>query len=194
MFTCRLQSANQVVIPKKEHFDEQVVDFAFKKIIETKTVDMETHFVYAGHFLLEEQLISRIFKKMHKYSIKKVMLTSIHLYRTELITQEKRDNYCNGNENEKKSINDDLESLFGDIRLDKEPDNVYVETYFLPMAPEKESEDYDSRSSFEMNQDENQAEMELSKSDSRYLHVYCTRRTYIIENSWKRKARRLFFL
>ena len=39
------------------------------------------------------------------------------------------DLYCKGNEDEKESVNDDLELLLEDIRLGEEPDD-FVTTYF----------------------------------------------------------------
>ena len=49
------------------------------------------------------------------------MLTRIHLERSALITKEKAESYFKGQEDEKDSVNDGLESLFEKIRLGKEP-------------------------------------------------------------------------
>ena len=76
---------------------------------------------------------------MKKHKIKSVMLTSICLERGELITKEKMESYCKGKKSEKDSVNDDLESLFENIRLGKEPDDC-VWTYFLPKLTEEELE------------------------------------------------------
>ena len=49
------------------------------------------------------------------------------------------ESYCKGEEDEKDSVNDDLESLFENIRLGKEPDE-FVVSYFLPKLTEEELE------------------------------------------------------
>ena len=69
---------------------------------------------------------------MKKHKIKSVMVTSIILARSKLITKEKMESYCKGEEDQKDSVNDDLESLFENIRLGKEPDER-VETYFMEL-------------------------------------------------------------
>ena len=50
--------------------------------------------------------------------------------RYELITKEGMESYCKGEEDRKDSVNDDLESLFEDFRLGKEPDD-WIFTYFF---------------------------------------------------------------
>ena len=50
-----------------------------------------------------------------------MMVSFMNMYRRKLITKEKMENYCKGKENKKSSINDDLESLYQDIRLGSEP-------------------------------------------------------------------------
>ena len=69
------------------------------------------------------------------------MVTSINLHKWRLITKERMENYCKGKEDEerKHSVNHDLESLFENIRLGKEPDE-WIHTYFLPKLTEKELE------------------------------------------------------
>ena len=93
---------------------------------------MKTHFIYAGHhyydywysFGREDRLKAIILNGMRKYKLKSVMVTSINLHKWRLITKERMENYCKGKEDEerKHSVNDDLESLFENIRLGKEPD------------------------------------------------------------------------
>ena len=72
------------------------------------------------------------------------MLTSIHLKKDKLLTKEEMESYCKGEEYEKKSVNDELESLFENIRLGKEP-NEYVRTYFLPQLTDEEMELVETR-------------------------------------------------
>ena len=60
----------------KEHFDEQVIDSAFNKIVESKTEYLETHFVYADDYYLVDYNISKlkslILKGIKKYNIRRV--------------------------------------------------------------------------------------------------------------------------
>ncbi len=58
---------------------------------------------------------------MKKHAIKSVMMTSIYSLRWNLITKEEMESYCKGEKSEKDSVNDDLESLFENIRLGKKP-------------------------------------------------------------------------
>ena len=99
------------------------------------------------------------------------MLTSIRLYRRKLITKEKMESYCKGEENQKYSVNDDLESLFRNIRLGKEPDEE-VWTYVLLKLTEEKLELVERRDtsylqtfSFGNRADLDETEMMLSESD-----------------------------
>ena len=114
---------------QKEKFDEQVIDSAFKRVVESsknlswfQLENIEIHFVYAGNYYFgtsEHRLGQFIVEGMTKYKIKKVMVTQICMSRLELITKEKVDDYCNGKMFEKESVNDDLESFFEDLRFGK---------------------------------------------------------------------------
>ena len=128
---------------------------------------------------------------MRKYKLKSVMVTTINLHRWRLITKERMENYYNGKEDRKRihSVNDDLESLFENIRLGKEPDEL-IRTYFLPKLTEKELElverkDRSYCQTFEewYSPDVNKREMMLSESDSKFVLSGCARRTFTIENS-----------
>ena len=131
---------------------------------------------------------------MKKHKIKSVMLTRIDLYRRELITKEEMESYCKGEKDEKDSVNDDLESLFENIRLGKESDE-FVKTYFLPKLTEEELELVERRDrtylqtlsegAFGRNPDVAQTEMMLSESDSKYVYATSHRRTFVIKNSSK---------
>ena len=151
---------------------------------------MEIHFVFAGDYddWNEDPLKSIILKGMKKYKIESVMWTALTMWRRNLITKEKMTNYCKGKEDVKESINDDLESFFEDIRLDKKP-NDYVSTYFLPKLTEEEldlveEKDYHFMNTFraEMLADVDKAEMETSESVSKFVYGYCWRETVTIEN------------
>ena len=158
---------------------------------------MEIHIVYAGRYYYyhnEDVLRSFILKGMKKKNIKKVMVTMINMLRRNLITKESMENFCNGKEYEKDSVNDDLENLFNDIQLGKEPDDD-VWTYFLPKLTRKElglveRKDYDFMNTFdfEMDADVDKAEMMLSESDSKFVHGYGLRRTLTIKSPGTKKS------
>ena len=125
------------------------------------------------------------------------MVTSIRLDRRRLITKEKMESYCNGEDSERKdSVNDDLESLFENIRLDKELDEG-VPTYFLPKLTGKELELVERRDpcylqtfSYEK-PDVHETEMLLSESDSKYVRGAAHRKTFVIQNSSENMAENL---
>ena len=116
------------------------------------------------------------------------MVTNYYLQRWELITKEKMESYCKGEQDEKDSVNDDLESLFENIQLGKEP-NENVVTYFLPKLTEEELELVERRDTsylktFKLpNPDVDETEMMLSESDSKYVRGESYRRTVCIKNS-----------
>ena len=154
---------------------------------------MKTHVVYAGRhywWTHENRLRSLILDGMRKYRIETVMMTMFNLRRKELITKEKMENYCNGKENDKDSVNDDLERFFGNLRLEK-PSEEYVRTYFLPKLTEAEMDLVDNKDTdyFDTltggllfsNVRENQ--MKQSGSDSKFVHGQCYRKTFTIKNS-----------
>ena len=104
------------------------------------------------------------------------------------------ESYCKGEQDSKDSVNDDLESLFENIRLGKEPDEE-VETYFLPKLTEEELELVERRDTSYLdtfssgNPDVDETEMMLSESDSKYVFGWSSRRTYVIENSSKKSLK-----
>ena len=153
---------------------------------------MEIHFVYAGGYYWyddEHRLRSFILKGMKKNNIKKVMVTSIRMSRYRLITKERMENFCNGKEDEKDSVNDDLENLFNDIQLGKKPDDN-LGIYYLPKLTkeeldlvERKDEDFMNTFGLGMNADVDKAEMLLSESDSKFVLGDCWRHTYTVEKS-----------
>ena len=119
------------------------------------------------------------------------MVTSIWLNRRNLITKEKMESYCKGDENEKDSVNDDLESLFENIRLGRET-NERVITYFLPKLTEEELKLVEGRDTsylqtFRWSNEADVAEtkMMLSESDSKYVQGLSFRRTFVIETPFE---------
>ena len=122
------------------------------------------------------------------------MVTIITLKRDNLITKERMESYCKGEEAYKDSVNDDLESLFENIRLGKEP-NEFVDTYFLPKLTKEELELVEKRDPSYLKTfirqmwvkafpfpDVPEAEMMLSESDSKYVFSVSWRKTFVIKN------------
>ena len=114
------------------------------------------------------------------------MVTSICMFRYNLITKETTEKYCKGEKDEKYSVNDDLESFFEDLRLGKELDE-WVETYFLPKLTEEEMELVEQKETNYLktllwpNPDVPEAEMLLSESDSKFLKGFGARQTFTID-------------
>ena len=180
--------------PQKEPFDKEVINSALQNISENLAKELKIHFVYAGYYYFynEDKLRSIILNGMKKHKIKTVMLTRIYLERIHLITKEKMESYCKGematrHGDYKDSVNDDLESLFENIRLGKEPDEE-VRTYFLPKLTEEELELVEGRDTSYLqtfgysNPDVDKTEMMLSESDSKYVQEWCYRKTFVIKN------------
>ena len=136
------------------------------------------------------------------YQIKSVMATTFYMWRHRLITKEKVDNYCKGKDVWQNSVNDDLDLLFEDLQLGKEPKED-IRTYFLPKLPKEElklveSKDIRYLRSFrcDKNPDVDEIEMQQSESDSKFINAFCRRRTLIIKNPFfisKNRKRRLSF-
>ena len=176
-----------------------VIDAAFKKIIKSKTKNMDIHFVYACDysrpFTKDYRLRSNILKGMKKYKFSKVMVTIIHLWRDRLITKEEMLYHCNGKKDTAgESVNEDIYSLFEDLCLGKVPDE-YVDTYFLPQLTEEEldlveqkNQNFMGTFNQMMNADVGKAVMAASKSDSKFVHGRGFRKTFTIENSSKQNV------
>ena len=151
----------------------------------------KTHFVYAGWYYESfdvDRLRSIILREMKNYKLKSVMVTMMFIRKYNLITKEEMANYCKGKRYEENSVNDDLESLFDDLRLKKEPFER-VETYFLPKLTAEELKLVERKDSSYLktfarsNFDVKEAEMRLSESNSKFVRARCSRRTFTIKNS-----------
>ena len=150
---------------------------------------MKLHFVCAckATDYYKDRLKEIILYEMEKYGIESVLLTFICMQRMDLITKEQMENYCFGKEAEKKSVNDDLEKFFEEIRLGKDHDE-FVETYFLPKLTEEELEliaakdpNYVSSFFLSPNPDVRESQMKLSESKSKFVRGQCYRKTIAIE-------------
>ena len=102
------------------------------------------------------------------------------------------ESFYKGEKRLKDSVNDDLESLFENIRVGKEPDE-FVVTYFLPKLTEEELELVERRDTsyfqtFRLGNvaDVGKTAMMLSESDSKYVNGQSWRTTFVIKNSSKK--------
>ena len=125
---------------------------------------------------------------MNKHTIKKVMVTKLGLFRENLITKEKMENYCKGEENVKQSVNDDLEFFVNDIRQNKVRIG-YTWTYFLPKLTkeelnlvERQTNNFMQTFLLGMRANVDKTEMEASKSDSKFVRGMGWRHTFILEH------------
>ena len=141
---------------------------------------------------------------MKENKINKVMVTYIHMYRSELITSEKMLKYCTlqitaDHLQKNRSVNDDFDLFFEDLRLGKEPDN-FVELYFLPKLTAEELKLVEQKDEnfmdtfYTNNPDVEKTEMAASESKSKFVYAWGRRITYTINYSSKWKVSGFRFL
>ena len=117
------------------------------------------------------------------------MLTILKMQRSRIITKEAMKKYSKGEEDMKDSVNDDLESLFENLRLGKEIDDKNVYTYFLPKLTEDELDLVERQDAsylqtfYRRDPDVKGNGMMFSESDSKFVSGIGYRRTFKIENS-----------
>ena len=120
-------------------FDKNIMNSALQKQSKNEANGEKIHLIFAlGDFrnILRDQpkLEPLIIEGMMKFQVKSVMVTFSSLIRNQLITQSAVEDYCKG---VYESINDDIQSVFDDIRLGLEPYEL-IRTYFLPKLTEEE--------------------------------------------------------
>ena len=127
----------------EERYDRKVIfsDLiysAFGEIAKNRAEDVEIHLVYAGFYYgpNQDEIKSFILRGMKMHKIKSVMVTFLSMMQNDFIDKREMEMYCKGEKNEKDSINDDLESLFQDLRVGNEPEKC-LKTYFLPKLTEE---------------------------------------------------------
>ena len=185
---------------QKEHFDKKIIDSASRKIAEDEDKELRAHFVYASdYYFWPDKLRSFILQGMKKYKIKSVMVTKITLHRNKLITKEVMEKFCKGEKYKKVSVNDDLESLFEDLRLGQKPKR-FTWSYFFPKLTKEEMElvekkDASYLQTFHKNDpDVKEAEMMASESDSKFVDGSGWRATFTMENSSSQNIFNCFYL
>ena len=109
--------------------------------------------------------------------------------RRELITKEAMEKHCKAEilSVVEDSVTDDLESLFEDLRLGKEPNKIAA-TYFLPKLTKEEMKLVERKETnylqtfWSQYPDVPEAEMMLSESDSKFVYGTGWRTTFTIKN------------
>ena len=136
---------------------------------------------------------------MKRYGIQSANLTLLNMRRIKLVTKENAKNAyrkkwkSDYGELIKNSINDDLENFFNNIqngkyiRYSEKQSKEYVQSFFTPkltdeelkLVEEKNEEHLQSYQDFyfKRNPDVDPAEMKRSDSESKYVKVWCYRRT-----------------
>ena len=176
----------------KEQSDKKVIHSVLRKNSENELKEMKTHFVYAGyHYSYGDRLKSFILEGIKECKIESVMVTSLYMRKFNLIRKETMEKYFNGEEDRKYSINDDLESIFEDLRFGKEPDKWNV-TYFLPKLTKEELELVEKKDTNYL-----QTFVLSGNLDVEFVNVYGWRETITIkntsENSFPLSFERLLF-
>ena len=137
------------------------------------------------------QLRLFLLELMKKYQIKSCMWTNIYMENTKLITKEQMESYCKGEQGLRQmSVNDDLESLFEDLQLGKEP-TYEAMTYYLPKLTEGEMALVETKdqnyfrkfatSAVSKNPDVDEFVMNISESESKYILGKSHRKSFKIE-------------
>ena len=181
----------------KSEIDTVTILDGIKRAAENQVEGYKCHFIFAGNaYWYDITLRPVISKGMTKYSINSAMVSVLSSARSYIITKKEVENHCKGNDDfSKLSVNDDLESLFEDIRLGKEPDDE-VQTYFLPKLTKEELKlveikDASYLETFQFqNPDVSEAEMKLSESDSKFVRGLGWRKTITIKNPSSQKILR----
>ena len=155
-----------------------------QKIVASKTEDLQTHIVFAGHPYnqRESQLRSIVLKGINKYQIKSVMWTHIEMIRDTLISKEEMENYLFANDFVTDSVIDDLESMYEDIQRTEEP-SAHAITYFLPKLTNEELELVERKDPCYSKTLQSGLEAFLSVSHLKFVRGICWRRTFRIENT-----------
>ena len=117
----------------------------------------------------------------------------VHLTRWRLITKEMMESYCKGEIvfGPTDSVNDDLESLFEDLKLGNEPDEQ-GSTYFLPKLTGAELKLVERKDPKYLDTfgytypDVPEADIKLSESNSKYIEGKGGRGTFTIEHQFSK--------
>ena len=191
----------------KDVFDDKVINHIFHSHRQTEIEqrDLELHFVYAGKFCedfhfnyddwywhkwIPDNLGSLLINGMERYKMESVKMTIINVQKRNLITYEEMKAYYSGHLRLKNSFNNELESLYENLRLGEAPVGK-ANTYFLPKLTEKE-EELVKRKSFQyfrtfyhsLDSDIIEYKMKLSKSVSKFAFCDCLSRTLILYSKY----------
>ena len=186
-------------IPVKEINDLEVFDAGIKSVSECEKDGLVPHFIYCGldYFrnIESTKRLQEIFlTKMRKYGIPSSIFTMMHMWRWKLVTKEKVKQAYEGKlkndtewNNHELSIHDDVETFFTNLEAQKEIQNEWVPSFFLPKLTEDELKLVEERNELHFctysshyngqNPDVNPEEMKKSDSRSKYVYGRCIRYT-----------------
>lgn len=177
-----------MIILQKENLDQIAFDSVFQKITEDGAKEMKIHFVYASryYYWYDAKLRTSILKGMKKYNVKSIMVTIINMLRAQLITKKEMEKYCKGHmySHRKYSVNDDVESVFEDLRLGKQRGGG-ASIYFLPKLTDEELEMTKRKDTayFQTFHESNPVVgSESGSKDMEFVKGYGARITFTIEN------------
>ena len=183
--------------PNKEWQDSEIFKAGLRAIAEAGLHESKIHFMYVGNYIeysrINSILESSIANGMKKYNINSVLLTTISQERERLITKEATEEYYDrkiqysydstmrhGPWNIKISVNDDLESLFEDLKIGRKVKKLEW-SYFLPELTEKDLQLVETR---------NESHLKTYICYWEPVHVYKTLYTYTGINWLKRRRPR----
>ena len=182
----------------KEQYDFGIINAALRNASTNR--ETATHFICATRYYsddhdppidLNSTFKHKFLEGMKKYRIKTAVLTKVEIFRDSLVTKETMIDYHKGKYKKEgcneHSLNDDLEILFGKMKLEQ-VNNEEVQTFCFPKLTNKEmklveSKDVNHLESYAATPaDVKEAEMKLSDSKSKFVDVSCSRKTIVFKN------------
>ena len=177
----------------KEMNDLKIIDTGVQSILDIEKDDLVPHFIYCGyHYLASKEIMRRLEKilleKMKIYGIRFAILTGLHMWRWKLVTKETVKKAYQGklkNDEDwkcyKRSIHDDLETFFSNLRDPKNIRNEHVLSFFTPQLTEEELKLVEERNEqhlstyVDLYPDVDDEEMKKSDSRSKFVQGICER-------------------
>ena len=188
--------------------DNDVIDAAFKSILDHGKHDLMPHFIYSGQYYSGpriQRLRGILLTKMKSYGIQSAVFTRVFMSRLNLVTKETvKKAYKGAMQNDKNwkyyqgSINDDLETFIINMQDQKSIKEEMAGSFFTPKLTEEEMKlvevrneehlrTYSAHSVFQLNPDVDVDEMKRSNSRSKFVHARCIRMTELLKAALKGK-------
>ena len=192
----------------KEMYDIDVIDTGVKSILDHGKDGLLPHFIYSGEYYYGTKRLEfreMLLTKMKSYRIQSAVLTKLTMWRRNLVTKETvKKAYKGAMKTEKVwnryegSINDDLETFFINLQDQETIKEDEINSFFTPKLIEEELKlveerneehlrSYSFHSVRQINPDVDVDEMKRSNSSSKFVHVFCFRKTEPLKVALKRK-------